>query len=78
MQAVGANPESVLLLDSPSGGGGGSKEGGGDEGARGSGALFLQVGLVNGVLLRTEVDRVTGQLRCACPRTLARGRGSGG
>lgn len=24
-----------------------------------------QVGLVNGVLLRTEVDRVTGQLRCA-------------
>lgn len=28
-------------------------------------APTLQVGLVNGVLLRTEVDRVTGQLRCA-------------
>ncbi|KAL4425697.1 hypothetical protein ABPG75_009713 [Micractinium tetrahymenae] len=55
-QAVGATPESVLLLDSPSAG----KEGT-DEGA-GAGALFLQVGLVNGVLLRTEVDRVTGQL----------------
>ena len=117
---MGATPESVLLLDSPSAG----KEGT-DEGA-GAGALFLQVrsgavepgnrrekpcrprmrwqgiqapehpahgcllgrgrylaclrsvcpapetllspppqvGLVNGVLLRTEVDRVTGQLRC--------------
>ncbi|PSC75527.1 splicing factor 3B subunit 3-like [Micractinium conductrix] len=55
-QAVGATPESVLLLDSPAAG-----KDGGDEGA-GSGALFLQVGLVNGVLLRTEVDKVTGQL----------------
>jgi hypothetical protein len=53
---VGATPESVLLLDSPQSGREGT-----DEGA-GAGALFLQVGLVNGVLLRTEVDRVTGQL----------------
>ena len=57
LQAVGATPESVLLLDSPQAGKDGT-----DEGA-GSGALFLQVGLVNGVLLRTEVDRATGQLR---------------
>ncbi|EFN57738.1 hypothetical protein CHLNCDRAFT_56079 [Chlorella variabilis] len=55
-QAVGATPESVLLLDSPLMGKDGTEEG------AGSGALFLQVGLVNGVLLRTEVDRVTGQL----------------
>ena len=54
---MGATPESVLLLDSPQSGKDGT-----DEGA-GSGALFLQVGLVNGVLLRTEVDRATGQLR---------------
>ena len=57
LQAVGATPESVLMLDSPQAGKDGT-----DEGA-GSGALFLQVGLVNGVLLRTEVDRATGQLR---------------
>ena len=56
-QMVRDRPESVLLLESPSTGGGS----GGAEGA-GAGALFLQVGLSNGVLQRTEVDPVTGQL----------------
>jgi splicing factor 3B subunit 3 len=65
-QAVGADPESVLLLDSPAAGRGG---GAGDEGA-GAGALFLQVGLGNGVLLRSEVDRVTGALADARTRFL--------
>ncbi|GAB4816845.1 hypothetical protein N2152v2_003891 [Parachlorella kessleri] len=55
-QAAPATPESVLLLDSPSAAVSGSEEG------AGAGALFLQVGLANGVLLRTEVDRITGQL----------------
>ena len=54
-QTVNSVPESVLLLDSPSAGGGGGEGGG-------AGALFLQVGLADGTLLRTEVDEVTGQL----------------
>lgn len=55
-QALAATPESALLLDSPALGIGGAAEG------AGAGALFLQVGLSNGILLRTEVDPVTGQL----------------
>lgn len=62
-QALGATPESVLVLDSPGGGSSGSGGGAADEAVgAGGGALYLQVGLSNGVLLRTEVDRVTGQL----------------
>ncbi|KAK9824249.1 hypothetical protein WJX72_008915 [[Myrmecia] bisecta] len=56
LQAVQATPESLLLLDSPATG-----AEGGEEGA-GAGALFLHVGLANGVLNRTEVDRNAGQL----------------
>ena len=54
LQAVGATPESCLLLDSPAAAAGASEEG------AGAGAIFLHVGLANGVLLRTEIDRVTG------------------
>ena len=56
LKTVAAIPESVLLLDSPATG-----QGGGDEGA-GAGALFLQIGLANGVLVRIGVDAVTGAL----------------
>ena len=56
VQAAGAAPESLLMLDSPAAGAGGGAEG------AGAGALFLHAGLANGVLLRTEVDHVTGQL----------------
>uniref|UniRef100_A0A7S3VLT8 DNA damage-binding protein 1 n=1 Tax=Dunaliella tertiolecta TaxID=3047 RepID=A0A7S3VLT8_DUNTE len=50
LQALPAIPESLLMLY------GGADEGGPDSG------LFLQVALQNGVLMRTEVDRVSGQL----------------
>ncbi|GFH30320.1 splicing factor 3B subunit 3-like, partial [Haematococcus lacustris] len=51
--ALPAAAESVLLLY-------GGQAGAGDAGVDSS--LFLQVALINGVLLRTEVDRVSGQL----------------
>ncbi|KAL6757658.1 CPSF A subunit region-domain-containing protein [Haematococcus lacustris] len=53
LQALPAAAESVLLLY-------GGQAGAGDAGVDSS--LFLQVALINGVLLRTEVDRVSGQL----------------
>lgn len=56
VQQVASPPESCLFLDSPAMGASGTEEG------AGAGALFLHVGLANGVLLRTEVDHVTGQL----------------
>ncbi|KAF5839279.1 CPSF A subunit region-domain-containing protein [Dunaliella salina] len=49
-RALPAIPESLLMLY------GGADEGGPDSG------LFLQVALQNGVLMRTEVDRISGQL----------------
>ena len=48
--ALQAQPESVLMLW-------GSAL---DEAASGDAGLFLHVGLSNGVLMRTEVDRTTG------------------
>lgn len=55
-QVMADTPDSVLLLDSPATGREGT-----DEGA-GAGALYLQVGLASGLLARTEVDQVTGQM----------------
>ena len=58
-QAVAAPPESLLLLDT----GVGAAPAEDDAAAATEAAsLFLNIGLQNGVLLRTEVDRVTGQL----------------
>ncbi|MEW5303982.1 MAG: hypothetical protein WDW36_006625 [Sanguina aurantia] len=51
-QALPSNPESVLMLYSSSSGSEGNAEGG----------LFLHTGLSNGILMRTEVDRVNGAL----------------
>eukprot|EP00775_Hariotina_reticulata_P013008 gene13008-13137_t len=51
-QAVNAVPESLLMLHGA---------GAGDASA-GDASLFLHVGLSNGVLQRTEVDRITGRL----------------
>ncbi len=60
VQALGAPPESLLLLDlaaAATPGGAAPALSSEDEGG-----LYLAMGLSNGVLLRTEVDRVTGQL----------------
>ena len=65
VQAAGATPESLLLVDSPAAAVGGVPAGGaaaaGGE-AAGAGALFLHAGLATGALLRAEVDPVTGAL----------------
>lgn len=50
MQALPALPESLCIVDM-----GGSEDGG-------SGTLYLNIGLQNGVLLRTVLDSVTGDL----------------
>lgn len=55
LQAVASTPEGALFLPAP---------------APASEGLFLQIGLSNGVLLRTEVDPVTGQLTDARTRFL--------
>lgn len=55
VQAVSSPPESLLVLEVQASSGG---EDGADHPAR----VFLNAGLQNGVLLRTEVDMVTGQL----------------
>ena len=56
MQALPAPPESLCIVEM----------GGGGEGERGGltsvGGLFLNIGLQNGVLLRTALDSVTGDL----------------
>jgi splicing factor 3B subunit 3 len=57
LQALNVAPESLLLLDLAAG-----AEAGSAADAGSSDSLLLAVGLANGVLLRTEVDRVTGQL----------------
>lgn len=49
-QIMGSIPDSILLLESRGGVG------------EGAGTLFLQAGLNNGVLARTEIDPVTGQM----------------
>ena len=55
MQALPATPESICIVEM----GGHEKEG---ESAGTSGQLFLNIGLTNGVLLRTVLDPVTGDL----------------
>ena len=55
MQALPAPPESLCIVEM----------GGGGEGERGLtsvGGLFLNIGLQNGVLLRTALDSITGDL----------------
>jgi len=56
VQAVPAVPASLLIIDSPGAGDTANEE---DAGA---GSLFLHTGLSSGVLLRTELDRVTGTM----------------
>ncbi|KAL3683395.1 hypothetical protein R1sor_001417 [Riccia sorocarpa] len=55
VQAVSSPPESLLLLEVQA-------STGGEDGADHPASVFLSAGLQNGVLLRTEVDMVTGQL----------------
>ena len=74
-QAVQGTPESVLMLYGAGGGGGGAAAGadgggGGGEDDSDGGGMFLHVGLSNGVLIRTEVDRATGKLSDARQRFL--------
>eukprot|EP00897_Mesotaenium_endlicherianum_P002524 jgi/Mesen1/229/ME1141729C07661 len=59
-QAVSAPPESLLLLEVQASSGGGGADGGGS--GEGPASVFLNAGLQNGVLLRTEVDMATGAL----------------
>lgn len=54
MQALPAAPESLCIVE-VGGGGGGDR-------AFSVGGLFLNIGLQNGVLLRTALDSVTGDL----------------
>lgn len=53
MQALPAAPESLCIVEV--GGGGGDR-------SFSVGGLFLNIGLQNGVLLRTALDSVTGDL----------------
>lgn len=55
VQVVSSSPESLLLLEVQA-------SVGGEDGADHPASVFLNAGLQNGVLLRTEVDMVTGQL----------------
>ena len=52
MQALPAAPESLCIVEM----------GGGGDRAFSVGGLFLNIGLQNGVLLRTALDSVTGDL----------------
>ena len=52
MQALPAAPESLCIIEM----------GGGGDRAFSVGGLFLNIGLQNGVLLRTALDSVTGDL----------------
>ena len=56
MQALPALPESLCIVEM--GGGGGDGEGA----LTAVGGLFLNIGLTNGVLLRTALDSITGDL----------------
>ncbi|KAK9814939.1 hypothetical protein WJX73_002520 [Symbiochloris irregularis] len=58
-QMTNSPPESLLLLDTPAAAGPANPA---DDDSSAPGALFLHAGLANGVLLRSEVDRVTGSL----------------
>ncbi|KAG6509743.1 hypothetical protein ZIOFF_027748 [Zingiber officinale] len=60
VQSVSSPPESLLLLAST----------GGEEGAEHPASVFLNAGLQNGVLFRTVVDSVTGQLSETQPQFL--------
>lgn len=55
VQVVSSPPESLLLLEVQA-------SVGGEDGADHPASVFLNAGLQNGVLLRTEVDMITGQL----------------
>ena len=55
MQALPAQPESLCIVEM-----GGAIDN--DVGVVSAGGLFLNIGLQNGVLLRTALDRVTGDL----------------
>lgn len=60
MQALPAPADSLCIVVM---GGGDTTTGGGGEGEAGaSGSLYLNIGLQNGVLLRTVLDQVTGDL----------------
>ena len=65
MQATGASPESLLLLDlnEPMNAAAAAQAAAaGETSSSDGGGLYLAAGLASGVLQRTEVDRVTGQL----------------
>lgn len=55
MQALPDQPESLCIVEM-----GGSSDS--DSGGVSAGGLFLNIGLQNGTLLRTSLDRVTGDL----------------
>lgn len=55
MQALPAPPESLCIVEM-----GGSGEG--ERGMGSMGGLFLNIGLLNGVLLKTALDSITGDL----------------
>ncbi len=55
MQALPAQPESLCIVEM-----GGASDS--DTGGVSVGGLFLNIGLQNGVLLRTALDRITGDL----------------
>ena len=57
MQALPAAPESLCIVEMGGRGGGES-----ERGLISAGGLFLNIGLQNGVLLRTALDSVTGDL----------------
>lgn len=63
VQSVSSPPESLLFLEVPA-------SIGGEDGADHPASLFLNAGLQNGVLFRTVVDMVTGQLSDARSRFL--------
>ncbi len=65
MQALPALPETLSIIEMGGPGGKAAErpaEGAAEEGAAAMGGLFLLIGLQNGVLLRTGLDAVTGDL----------------